>query len=60
MVLFLQNNQLFGPLPDLVGYYDLRTLQLSGNNFTGGIPNRLYSARDMTDLDVSSNRYVPT
>ncbi|XVF36324.1 hypothetical protein REPUB_Repub19eG0048400 [Reevesia pubescens] len=54
-VLSLQNNSLTGPIPDLSGFINLKTLFLDHNNFTGSFPHSIISLHRIRTLDLSYN-----
>ncbi|KAE8715663.1 putative inactive receptor kinase [Hibiscus syriacus] len=54
-VLSLQNNSLTGPIPDLSGLVNLKTLFLDRNFFTGSFPFSLLSLHRIRTLDLSYN-----
>lgn len=55
-VLSLQSNSLTGPIPDLAGLVNLKTLFLDHNSFTGAIPPSISSLHRLRTLDLSYNR----
>ncbi|KAK8585001.1 hypothetical protein V6N13_138943 [Hibiscus sabdariffa] len=62
-VLSLQNNSLTGPIPDLSGLVNLKTLFLDRNFFTGSFPLSLLSLHRIRTLDLSYNNLtgpIPT
>ncbi|GMI91130.1 hypothetical protein like AT5G43020 [Hibiscus trionum] len=62
-VLSLQNNSLTGPIPDLSGLVNLKTLFLNHNFFTGSFPLSLLSLHRIRTLDLSYNNLtgpIPT
>ncbi|KAH0989980.1 hypothetical protein GBA52_001463 [Prunus armeniaca] len=54
-VLSLQNNSLTGPIPDLSGLTNLKTLFLDRNSFVGSLPPSLSSLHRLRTLDLSFN-----
>ncbi|VVA12044.1 PREDICTED: probable [Prunus dulcis] len=54
-VLSLQNNSLTGPIPDLSGLTNLKTLFLDRNSFVGSLPPSLSSLHRLRTLDFSFN-----
>ncbi|KAB2036777.1 hypothetical protein ES319_D03G025800v1 [Gossypium barbadense] len=54
-VLSLRNNSLSGPIPDLSSLYNLKSLFLGRNNFSGTFPPSILSLRRITSLDLSYN-----
>ncbi|KAF8012417.1 hypothetical protein BT93_I0541 [Corymbia citriodora subsp. variegata] len=54
-VLSLQNNSLAGPIPDLSGLINLKTLFLGHNAFTGSFPPSIFSLHRVRTLDLSYN-----
>ncbi|OMP03896.1 hypothetical protein COLO4_10127 [Corchorus olitorius] len=54
-VLSLQNNSLTGPIPDLSGLINLKTLFLDHNFFTGSFPPSILSLHRIRTLDLSYN-----
>ncbi|KAM7516496.1 hypothetical protein LguiA_006079 [Lonicera macranthoides] len=54
-VLSLRNNSLAGPIPDLGGLPNLRTLFLDHNFFSGTFPNSLPLLHRLINLDLSHN-----
>ncbi|KAM1507310.1 hypothetical protein PS1_016943 [Malus domestica] len=54
-VLSLQNNSLTGPVPDLAGFTNLKTLFLDHNSFSGSFPPSLSSLYLLRTLDLSYN-----
>ncbi|KAM2273506.1 hypothetical protein ACFX1S_043437 [Malus domestica] len=59
-VLSLQNNSLTGPLPDLTGLTNLKTLFLDHNSFVGSLPPSLSSLHRLRTLDFSYNNLTGT
>ncbi|KAE8718115.1 putative inactive receptor kinase [Hibiscus syriacus] len=62
-VLSLQNNSLTGPIPDLSGLLNLKTLFLDHNSFNGSFPLSLLSLHRIRTLDLSYNNLtgpIPT
>ncbi|KAL4378744.1 hypothetical protein GQ457_02G014890 [Hibiscus cannabinus] len=55
-VLSLHNNSLSGPIPDLSSLYNLKSLFLDRNNFSGTFPPSISSLHRITTLDLSYNR----
>ena len=56
--LWLWDNRLSGPIPDLSGMSSLQKLKLSGNNLTGGIPAELSGLSSLTYLILHRNRLI--
>ena len=56
-VLSLQNNSLIGPLPDLNGLFNLKSLFLDNNYFTGSLPPSLFSLHCIQNLDFFHNNF---
>ncbi|KAK9284957.1 hypothetical protein L1049_024139 [Liquidambar formosana] len=54
-VLSLQNNSLAGPIPDLSGLANLKSLFLDQNSFTGTFPLSVLSLHRLRTLDLSYN-----
>ncbi|KAF5747014.1 Leucine-rich repeat protein kinase family protein isoform 1 [Tripterygium wilfordii] len=54
-VLSLQNNSLTGPIPNLSGFVNLKSLFLDHNSFTGTLPPSVLSLHRLRTLDVSYN-----
>ncbi|XWS33574.1 hypothetical protein CRYUN_Cryun22dG0095100 [Craigia yunnanensis] len=54
-VLSLHNNSLSGPIPDLSSLYNLKSLFLDRNNFSGTFPPSILSLHRITSLDLSYN-----
>ncbi|PSS21267.1 Inactive receptor kinase [Actinidia chinensis var. chinensis] len=54
-VLSLYNNSLAGPIPDLAGLANLKTLFLDRNSFSGNFPHSLLSLHRLLVLDLSRN-----
>ncbi|XAR61918.1 Non-specific serine/threonine protein kinase, partial [Bertholletia excelsa] len=54
-VLSLQNNSLIGPVPDLSGLLNLKSLFLDHNSFSGSIPASLSTLHRLRTLDLSHN-----
>ncbi|XP_010263449.1 PREDICTED: probable inactive receptor kinase At5g67200 [Nelumbo nucifera] len=54
-ILSLQNNSLTGPIPDLSGLVNLKTLFLDHNSFSGVILASISSLHRLRTLDLSSN-----
>ncbi|XP_052190648.1 probable inactive receptor kinase At5g67200 [Diospyros lotus] len=54
-VLSLQNNSLTGPIPDLSGLLNLKTLFLDHNSFSGSIPPSILTLHRLRTLDLSFN-----
>ncbi|KAL7602885.1 probable inactive receptor kinase At5g67200 [Lactuca sativa] len=54
-VLSLQSNSLTGPIPDLAGLVNLKTLFLDHNSFSGVIPPSISSLHRLRTLDLSHN-----
>ncbi|KAK9054329.1 hypothetical protein SSX86_025407 [Deinandra increscens subsp. villosa] len=55
-VLSLHNNSLTGPIPDLAGLVNLKTLFLDHNFFTGEVPPSISSVHRLRTLDLSHNK----
>lgn len=54
-VLSLQNNSLTGPIPDLSGLVNLKSLFLSHNYFSGSVPPSISTLHRLKTLDLSYN-----
>ncbi|CAI9115830.1 OLC1v1016832C1 [Oldenlandia corymbosa var. corymbosa] len=54
-VLSLQNNSLYGPIPDLSGLVNLKALFLSHNYFSASIPPSVSALHRLKTLDLSNN-----
>ncbi|GMI86468.1 hypothetical protein like AT5G67200 [Hibiscus trionum] len=54
-VLSLHNNSLSGPIPDLSSLYNLKSLFLDRNNFSGTFPPSILFLHRITTLDLSHN-----
>ncbi|KAE9586823.1 hypothetical protein Lal_00004487 [Lupinus albus] len=54
-VLSLHNNSLTGPIPDLTGFYNLKSLFLHNNRFSASLPPSLFSLHRLRTLDFSHN-----
>ncbi|MCL7034805.1 hypothetical protein MKW94_027580, partial [Papaver nudicaule] len=54
-VLSLQNNSLTGPIPDLSGLVNLKSLFLHHNSFSGVFPPSILSLHRLRTLDLSYN-----
>ncbi|KAL0450376.1 UNVERIFIED_CONTAM: putative inactive receptor kinase [Sesamum latifolium] len=57
-VLSLQNNSLFGPLPDFSPLINLKTVFLDHNYFSGTFPLSLLSLHRLLLLDLSHNNFT--
>lgn len=59
-LLSLDNNQLQGAIPNLIGNFStaLASLRLSGNNLSGIIPPSLENLTGLIDLNLSSNSFT--
>jgi hypothetical protein len=57
-VLSLQNNSLTGPIPDLAGLVNLKTLFLDHNSFTGSFPPSILSLHRLRTIDMSYNNFT--
>lgn len=55
-VLSLQSNSLTGPIPNLAGLVNLKTLFLDHNSFSGAIPPSISSLHRLRTLDLSYNK----
>ncbi|KAF5197262.1 Inactive leucine-rich repeat receptor-like serine/threonine-protein kinase [Thalictrum thalictroides] len=55
-VLSLQNNSLFGPIPDLSKLVNLKSLFLNHNYFSGYFPFSIISLHRLRTLDLSYNK----
>lgn len=53
-VLSLQNNSLYGTVPDLSGLFNLKSLFLSHNSFSGSFPASILTLHRLRVLDLSS------
>ncbi|XP_021897621.1 probable inactive receptor kinase At5g67200 [Carica papaya] len=54
-ILSLKNNSLYGPIPDLSSLFNLKSLFLSHNNFSGFFPFPILALHRLTTLDLSYN-----
>lgn len=54
-ILSLQNNSLFGPVPDLSRLVNLKSLFLDHNSFSGNFPPSILSLHRLRILDLSYN-----
>ncbi|TYG46060.1 hypothetical protein ES288_D11G225900v1 [Gossypium darwinii] len=54
-VLSLHNNSLSGPIPDLSSLYNLKSLFLGRNHFSGTFPSSILFLHRLTSLDLSYN-----
>jgi hypothetical protein len=54
-VLTLRNNSLFGPIPDLSGLFNLKSLLLDRNSFSGSFPTSILLLHRLLTLDLSHN-----
>ncbi|KAH6788586.1 Leucine-rich repeat protein kinase family protein [Perilla frutescens var. frutescens] len=54
-VLSLHNNSLTGPIPDLSGLINLKTLFLSHNYFSGAVPPSISALHRLKTVDLSHN-----
>ncbi|XP_010547523.1 PREDICTED: probable inactive receptor kinase At5g67200 [Tarenaya hassleriana] len=57
-VLSLENNSLFGPVPDLSPLVNLKSLFLSRNGFSGTFPPSVLLLLRLTVLDLSYNNFT--
>ncbi|KAF8049134.1 hypothetical protein N665_2285s0001 [Sinapis alba] len=57
-VLSLENNSLFGPIPDLSALVNLKSLFLSRNEFTGAFPPSILSLHRLMILSLSYNNFT--
>ncbi|KAK1316277.1 putative inactive receptor kinase [Acorus calamus] len=55
-LLSLSNNSLYGPLPNLSGLANLRSLYLSRNAFSGRFPPSILTLHRIRTVDLSHNR----
>ncbi|CAA0838513.1 Probably inactive leucine-rich repeat receptor-like protein kinase [Striga hermonthica] len=55
-MLSLAENELFGPLPGSFGSTKLESLDLSGNNFSGRIPEKFGEFSELTNLKLNGNQ----
>ncbi|BAB10954.1 receptor protein kinase-like protein [Arabidopsis thaliana] len=56
-VLSLENNSLFGPIPDLSHLVNLKSLFLSRNQFSGAFPPSILSLHRLMILSISHNNF---
>lgn len=56
-VLSLRNNSLWGPIPDLSGLPNLKSLILNRNNFSGSFPPSIFLLHRLRVLDLSFNNF---
>lgn len=56
-VLSLHNNSLFGPVPDLSGLFNLKSLFLDRNYFSGAFPPSILALHRLRSLDLSYNNF---
>ncbi|KAI8004802.1 putative inactive receptor kinase [Camellia lanceoleosa] len=54
-VLSLQNNSLTGPIPDLSGLFNLKSLFLDHNSFNASVPPSISTLHRLRTLDLSYN-----
>ena len=54
-ILSLQNNSLTGPIPDLSGLFNLKTLFLDHNSFSGSFPPSILKLHRIRTVDLSYN-----
>merc|ERR1711877_30337 len=54
-VMFGENNQFSGTLPDNLGTLDLKNVHLDDNNFTGTIPDSLATPKKLRDASFHYN-----
>lgn len=59
-ILSLQNNSLTGPIPDLSGFINLKTLFLDHNSFSGSFPPSILSLHRLRTIDFSYNNLTGT
>ncbi|CAH2043197.1 unnamed protein product [Thlaspi arvense] len=57
-VLSLENNSLFGPIPDLSALVNLKSLFLSRNEFSGTFPPSILSLHRLMVLSLSHNNFT--
>lgn len=57
-VLSLQNNSLSGPVPDLSSLYNLKSLFLNRNSFSGTFPPSILALHRLRALDLSHNNFT--
>lgn len=57
-ILSLANNSLVGPLPDLSPLFNLKSLFLSHNSFSGAFPSSLLFLHRLTVLDLAFNGFA--
>ncbi|KAK9948976.1 hypothetical protein M0R45_004527 [Rubus argutus] len=57
-VLSLQNNSLSGPVPDLSPLYNLKSLFLNRNSFSGTFPPSILALHRLRALDLSHNNFT--
>lgn len=55
-VLSFKSNSLFGPIPDLTPLYNLKSIYLNNNRFTGKIPNSLALIHRLKIVVLSDNQ----
>jgi len=58
--LYLRNNNLIGPLPDLTGLPNLTVLILGENHITGPLPASIANLSQLTRLEVDYNNLTGT
>ncbi|KAJ0229106.1 Protein kinase domain-containing protein [Hirschfeldia incana] len=62
-VLSFKSNSLSGPIPNLSGLHNLKSVYLNDNNFTGSFPESLTSLHRLKTINLSGNRLsgkIPT
>jgi Leucine-rich repeat (LRR) protein len=59
-VMFGENNQFSGTLPDNLGTLDLKNVHLDDNNFTGTIPSTLGNPPNLETLLLHGNQFTGT
>ncbi|XP_023543721.1 probable inactive receptor kinase At5g67200 [Cucurbita pepo subsp. pepo] len=57
-ILSLHNNSLEGPIPDLSGLFNLKSLFLGRNSFVGSFPPSILTLHRLQTLDLSYNNFT--